>query len=71
MGCANKTRFKDKLQALGALHTIANKEDNRDHKPSRVYYCSYCFGYHLTKNKLLDNGTTVKLKHFRDWRKLL
>lgn len=44
----NKKRFKDKKQAIRALHLIANKEDKRDHKPVRAYKCKGCKGYHLS-----------------------
>lgn len=45
-----KRRFRSKKEATHALHRIANRVDNRDRKPTRVYQCPACKGWFLTSS---------------------
>lgn len=42
----NKRRFRDKAEAVAALHRLAKSDRNK--VPDRAYFCSNCNGYHLT-----------------------
>ena len=69
MDCS-KVGFKDKIQALTALRTIKKQDDGKD-KPCRVYFCTGCKHWHLTKTSLFENSSYFKLSKLKDWKKLL
>lgn len=47
--CTKKT-YRDKGQAIAAIHLIQSKgsDDNRGYKPIRYYKCIFCKKYHIT-----------------------
>lgn len=47
--CRGKRRFRDKVEADRALHTLANRS-TRDRIPTRTYQCPRCKGWHLTSS---------------------
>jgi len=64
-----KRAFRDKDEALYAMHGIANKPDGRK-KPIRAYECEDCGEWHLTSKAIGDMiKTHLDLK--LDWGKVI
>lgn len=49
-----KRRYRDKLEAVQALHSArsARRDHDPDHVESRYYECRICHGLHLTSQPL-------------------
>jgi hypothetical protein len=68
--CNKKTRYRDRKEALEALHRIQNicytnaleGKDWSHRKESRTYRCDQCSGYHLT-SKPLHASPALRLIH--------
>ena len=66
--CAKKTRYRDRREALEALHQIQNirstytleGKDWSHRKESRCYRCDQCLGFHLT-SKPLHSSPVLRL----------
>lgn len=50
----NKRTYRSRLQALG----VAAKMSGKSGDPLRVYPCSKCHGFHLTKTKTRGKRAT-------------
>jgi|GEM_PF-5956092 len=48
--CTNKRRFDTDAHAQYALKQI-NPGNSKANRPTRVYKCPHCAGYHLTRSK--------------------
>jgi len=46
-----KERFRTELAALHTMKMIHDTNHNQHRVPVRAYYCSYCFGWHLTSQE--------------------
>jgi hypothetical protein len=46
-GCVSKRRYSTRSLA----ETVGTIEENSRGVSLRVYYCGYCYGFHLTKKK--------------------
>jgi hypothetical protein len=48
--CKGKVRYRDKREAMAALHRLGNY-DQRQKTPVRAYACHRCKGWHLTSEQ--------------------
>lgn len=64
-----KRSFRDKDEALYALHGIANKNDGRK-KPVRVYECEDCGCWHLTSKPIGEMMKTALVLTL-DWSRVV
>ncbi len=63
-----KRPFRDKNDAVYALHGIQNKNDDRK-KPVRAYQCEHCQQWHLTSEPI-DTELNSRYKLTLDWSNL-
>lgn len=68
MKCKKKA-YKDKEQAIIAMHIIQNKDDGKK-KPVRAYECGNCLHWHLTSEPI-DKELKGNYKPKLDWSKLI